>query len=145
MNSREILREANMSARPEFYSGRGAIRADLNDGILEKIHQGVQREYGEEAAKQFTIMVANIPVLSATDFLISFYALENHGWKYDSDKVRSDAPRGILVAKDEEGNYDYAHGMLSMVDAISLGGRDETAYIKGQFLRRHGIEPSKHF
>ena len=67
LEAMQIVMEAGMSARPEFYSGRGAISCDLNDKILEKVHKGVQREHGEEAAKQFVQMVADVPKLSATD------------------------------------------------------------------------------
>jgi hypothetical protein len=36
----EIIQDAGMSTRPEYYSGRGAITCDLNSDILEKFIKG---------------------------------------------------------------------------------------------------------
>jgi hypothetical protein len=139
MDARQIVSEAGISAHPEFYSGRGAIRDDLNDRILEKVYQGVQREYGEEAAKQFVQMVADIPKLSATDFLLNLYSLEGQEWKWNKKVLGNE--NGIDVGP------DYGEGTREFIAETSvlhvLGGmsdRDETAYIRGQFLRRHGID-----
>ena len=84
LNARMIVRKAGMSDMPGFYSGRGAILSDLNPDILRRIYEGVQREHGKGVAKQFVKMVATIPKLSATDFLLSFYRLGKwleNGWK----------------------------------------------------------------
>ncbi|MDO8656829.1 MAG: hypothetical protein Q7K45_06330, partial [Nanoarchaeota archaeon] len=83
LKAREIVESAGISAHPEFYSGRGATTTDLNDRKLEQVYQGIQREYGEKAAQSFAQMVAGIPKLSATDFLLTLYALEGRGWKWD--------------------------------------------------------------
>ncbi|MEK6925812.1 MAG: hypothetical protein AABW50_00895 [Nanoarchaeota archaeon] len=83
-------------------------------------------------------MVAGIPVLSATDFLVTLYFLEMNGWKYDSKRVKSDAPGGILVAKKEDGSYDLDHGMFSIMAALSNNGRDDTPLIRGDFLAKYG-------
>ena len=39
LEAREIVSSAGMSARPEFYSGRGAITDDLTGQKLEKIYE----------------------------------------------------------------------------------------------------------
>ena len=141
MDARQIVMEADMSARPEFYSGRGAIACDLNDKILEKVYQGVQREHGEEAAKQFAQMVADVPKLSATDFLLTLYRLEGQGWKWDTKILGNE--KGVYV----DGPTDEAKiavGFVIIAGALSGdSSRDETGYIRGEFLRRHGIESPK--
>lgn len=128
-----------MSARPEFYSGRGAIRDDLDSRRLETVYQLVKREHGEEAAQNFAQMIADIPVLSATDFLLSLYRLESRNWKWD---------KGLLG--DEEGidvGPDYGDGKreaiaFSTVVSVLGGGfdRDETHFIRDKFLRDHDIK-----
>lgn len=46
------------------------------------IYQGILKEYGKDAAKQYVTMVAEIDVLSATLFLNSLYALDGMKWKW---------------------------------------------------------------
>ena len=89
MTPREIVHiytKRKMSTRPEFYSARGAIACDLNSPILEMIFKGVKAEIGEDAAKQFIQMVADIDVLSATHFLNTFYVFGENGWKWERPK-----------------------------------------------------------
>ncbi len=79
----------------------------------------------ESAAENFVQMIEEMQVLSATDFLISLYALESNNWKYESERVGSDATGGILVRKDSDGNYDPLHGQFSMIAALYNAGRDD--------------------
>src|SRR3989338_9163592 len=85
LNAGEIVAKAGMSKRPEFYSGRGTILADLNSNILEKIYQEINEIHGEKVSKQFVKIVKEIPGLSATDFLLSLYKLESNNWKWKKD------------------------------------------------------------
>ena len=66
---KEIIRNNNMSTRPEYYSGRGATISDLNEKILFGIHKDLKKEFGESAGNGFVKMVNGIKVLSATAFL----------------------------------------------------------------------------
>src|SRR3989338_10146114 len=113
MNARQIAMNAGMSTRPEFYSGRGAIACDLNDKILEKVFQSVQKEYGEEAAKQFAQMVADVPKLSATDFLLTLYRLEVQDWKWSKRMLGNE--KGIDVGP------DYGDGTREAVAMATIG------------------------
>ena len=47
-----------MSTRPEFFSGRGATTSDLNYETLTGIHDGIKKEFGDGAAKNFVLMVS---------------------------------------------------------------------------------------
>ena len=132
LGAREIVSRAGMSDRPGFYSGRGAIISDLNDAILEKIYQGISCEYGEESADQYAQMVAVMPKLSATDFLLTLYRLEANGWVWDARIL----PNTNGIYPDSEGS-----AFATVVEVLfGSGERDETPYIRGGFLRRHGIE-----
>ena len=137
----DIIRNNRMSTRPEYYSGRGATMSDLDSEILEGIHKGILKEYGEDAAKNFVKMVADIKVLSATTFLQELYQLFNNDWKYTEKKKHAD---GIAIPKNDEGEYDEdstLSGMMGVMSAMTHNGRDDTSRIKGGFLQSHGVKP----
>lgn len=136
---RDIVCEAGMSDRPEYYSGRGAILSDLRPEHLQRIHDLINREHGGEAAKNFIEMVANMKDLAASNFLTCLYALEARNWKYDG--FQSDLVGGITLAKDKDGNYNMASGMLGILAALCSSGRDETETIRQPFLRDIGYKP----
>jgi len=138
-NAREIVREAGMSDRPEHYSGRGATSSDLNFEILEKVYTGIKNEHGDAAAEQFAQMVADIPRLTATDFLLTTYRLERNDWKWNERLLGNE--KGIDVGPDM-GDGSRASIGFSTIAGI-LGGSnklDESFYIREQFLRNHGIK-----
>ena len=146
IDAKQIIQEAGMSTRPEFYSGRGATSSDLNDDILENVYRLIQQAHGakgDEHAKQFAQMVADIPVLSATDFLLTLYKLELHDWKWDKNILGNE--NGIYV----DGPTDAAKFAVGMatIGNVMFGSRsrerDQTEYIRRLFLNRHGIEPPK--
>ena len=136
---KDIIRNNKMSTRPEFYSGRGAITCDLNSEILEGIFQAIKKEYGTQPSKNFVKMVSDIKVLSATAFLEELYELFSNNWKYRKKRSHSS---GVVVPKNENGEYDLAGGMFGMMNAM-LNNRDETDRIKGQFLYSRGIRPKE--
>jgi len=139
---KEIIRSVpSMSTCPEYFSGRGATLTDLNSEILEKIYQGIEKEFGEKAASNYVKMVDGIKVLSATTFLQELYLLESRGWEYVPKRDES----GIVVPKNEDGEYNTELGMLGMISALSSSGRDDTQQIKGHFLLTHGIKPKEKF
>ena len=133
-----IIRNNQMSTSPEFYSGRGATLSDLNDRILEGIHNGIKKEYGLDAAKNFVKMVNDIKVLSATTFLQELYNLFFNNWKYINKKQHA---ASVSVPKNEDGEYDMDMGMFGMMEARMNSVRDDTQMIKTGFLIRHGIKP----
>lgn len=136
---REIIRNNRMSTRPEYYSGRGATRSDLDSNILEGIYKGILKEFGKTAAKNYVKMVADIKVLSATTFLQELYQLQYNDWKYIKKEKHAD---GISVPKNDNGEYDddsVFSGMLGIFAAMG-NNRDDTQSIRGGFLRNHGIK-----
>jgi len=130
-----IIHSTGMSNRPGYYSGRGATLTDLNGDKLTKIHAGIKKEFGEEAAKSFVLMVADIKVLSATTFLVELYNLYNADWKYVKKKVHAS---GLEIEKDENGQHNMLQGFASIF--ASLGNdRDDTYEIRHSFLRSNGM------
>lgn len=129
----DIVRASGMSDNPGFYSGRRAMLSDLDDRKLEKIYREINSQHGPDAAGQFVHMVANVPKLTATDFLLSLYSLEQNGWKFDRDAL-----------SDRKGIYPSSDGSALWTVASVLGGFgtvDDTSYIRNDFLRRHEYKP----
>ena len=140
LNAEEIVVKAGMSKRPEFYSGRGTILADLNSEILEKIYQGIDKVYGDKASKQFVNMVKEIPVLSATDFLLNLYKLESNNWKWEKNLFGNE--NGVYV----DGPTDDAKmvvGFMTIAEGLYPRKRDDTISIKSPFLANHKVKPKE--
>ena len=140
---KEIIRKNNLSTRPEFTSGRGAIVCDLNGTQLEGIYQDILKEYGVKAAKNFLKMVDDIQVMSCTTFLEELYMLCGNGWRY-TKKPKEQQANGVSIPKNNKGEYDensMLSGMVGIFSAMSNGCRDETPQIKNYFLSSHGIKP----
>lgn len=135
---KEIIRNNRMSTRPEYYSGRGATLSDLNSEILQGIYLGIKKEFGDKAAENYVKMVVGIKVLSATTFLNELYSLYYKDWKY---RTKKSDESGIAIQKNENGDYDPTHGMLSIFGLLSNNDRDDTQQIKGSFCRTHNIKP----
>jgi len=137
---KDVIRSVpNMSTRPEYYSGRGATTTDLNNDILFAIQRGIREEFGEDAAKNFAIMVSEIKVLSATTFLQELYRLEGFDWKYTLQGKESET--GIEVPMDEDGEYNAPMGMLGVQNAMASYGNDDTYRIRYHFLNVNKLEP----
>jgi len=131
----EIVMQCRMSGRPEFYSGRGATSRDLSSDKLESIYGRIEKHPGKKAAEDFARMVADIPVLSATDFLLSLYRLEANGWAWDKR----------LLGR-ENGLYARMPGEALGTIVSALGGfldRDDTVGIRYEFLKKHSLKDPK--
>jgi len=128
ITAEKIVHEVGMSARPEFYSGRGARRSDLSGEMLIAIHKIITEKLGENQAKEFVTMIQNISCLSATNFLNSLFALEANNWVYKPGEERN-----IDLGPDEP--EKLAIGIASLVEVMfSSERRDETELIRNSFF-----------
>jgi hypothetical protein len=125
-----IIREAKMSPRPEYYSGRGATQTDLPAASLKRIYELIKYHHGDDAAENFCHMVFEIPKLSATEFLLALYGLEARGWKWSP---KSHQYRGGIYPG------DIGSAMMTVVDVLcgSLD-RDDTHAIRLGFFSAIG-------
>ncbi|MBR9681169.1 MAG: hypothetical protein GOV00_00005, partial [Candidatus Altiarchaeota archaeon] len=121
----ELVRGAYLDIRPSYYSGRGAIRDDLNEKHLSKIYKDLC-EIDPGRGTQMVEMVMEMPILSATDFLINFYTLEANDWRWEEHLLGNQ--KGVYVE-----NAESAHN--TFVSALYFGGRDQTIEIKREFLK----------
>jgi hypothetical protein len=77
-------------------------------------------------------MVADVPKLSATDFLLTLYRLDGQDWKWDKKMLGKE--KGIY-ATDEATGFATIMGVIFGDNSV-----DETSYIRREFLRRHEIK-----
>ncbi|MGD9726947.1 MAG: hypothetical protein AB7L09_00660 [Nitrospira sp.] len=130
LDSRRFVTEAGLSRRPAYYSGRGAIRCDLNEVHLMKIYQQILDARFPGAAIEFIKLVASMQTLSATEFLQEFYRLEREGWIFKP----GDAPtQWAIDGRMDDGSLQVS-AMASIFQALSGPKRDETPSIKFGFL-----------
>ncbi|MDD5649909.1 MAG: hypothetical protein PHF86_05730 [Candidatus Nanoarchaeia archaeon] len=128
----EIVSKIGMSMRPEFYSGNGARIDYLNHLTLEKLYKEIESGYGRKAAQNYVQMVADIPVLYPTDFLLSLYKLEARDWKWEKSMLGNE--KGIYAG-------DFITGAVTTISILANSTEiDETRAIRDSFLRNHGIE-----
>ena len=101
-NIHEICRRAGMTSSPEYYSGRGVNRGDLNEDHLIKIHNLIKRFHGDDQAAQFVEMVKDVDDMSATSFLMQLHNFFNGGLKHTPIKghAREEMNDGIKVGSE---------------------------------------------
>ena len=133
---REIGIEAGMNPLPEQWSGRPANGFDLKDETLENFYQILQERFGDHAAQNFAQMVADIPELTATDFLLAFHALEGNNWNWSKGMIKQVINNGGVKVT------NFATGIGTLCERILRQGRttDWTGLVRDDFLARHGIE-----
>jgi hypothetical protein len=128
MSVREIIHaytDGRLSSRPEYYSGRGVNRGDLNASHIKMVYDGVLKELGEDAAKAFVEMLRELKDLSATGFLNSLYRLERSGWVFDK-AVFNQSGDGI-AAVDE---------VTAFCTVASMFGRNSDPELEAMFSRQ---------
>jgi hypothetical protein len=128
-----------LTPRPGYYAGRGPMICDLNSEILEDLWKGIQKNVGDEAARNFVLMVENLKDMSASAFLVSFQHYWHNKWRWDD---RQQQP-GDGVALSGHGEALYTEGMFAVLSALSdkrdTHTRDwQSDEIKRSFLMRHG-------
>ena len=126
-----MVQAIGMSHRPAFYSSRGATLTDLNDVLLEGLYQHIIGVFGQPAADAYAQMVARVPVLSATAFLLSLYDLERKHWDINACEPST---QNFHLEDHEDGWGAIAGAVVGLHH-----GSGDTARIRAQFLKRHGI------
>lgn len=106
----------SMSARPEFYSGRGVICSDLGPNHLQAIYNGLKEDFGQEATRQFCLMIEDLTDLSATNFLNQFYVFFNNGRRWCKKTVKES---GIDIGSDDGTGTREAITMVSVIGVLS--------------------------
>jgi hypothetical protein len=137
-----VLNSCGMGTHPGYFSGRGVNGSDLDDKILERIYQAIVENKGQEAGNAFVDMVEGIPVLSATDFMLTLQSLEAHDYVWNAVE-HSARKKGVYP--DSLGSA-FATVVQAMGGAGAFSrnedkaGRDArtTLCIRGEFLMRHG-------
>ena len=119
-----------MSARPSYYSGRGATLSDLDGEKLLKIQESIIANHGNDAGKSFFDMVVSMREMNATDFINNLYTLEANGWKWSAERAEK---CGIDIEKDEHVRHNLVSALATAGAMMSRHG-DDTDRIKRYFL-----------
>jgi len=82
MTAREMVNSVGMSEHVEVYANRVATWTDLSVSHVLGIYNRIRNEIGAHAVEAFVSMVENLKILTASNFLSAFYALEENGWVY---------------------------------------------------------------
>jgi len=130
-----------MSARPGYYSARGVTTSDLNSRTLEELHAGITRTFGEEAAKDFVTLVADVQELSASNFLMALSAFESAEFKWEPQTISYQNP--FCQKNDKRRNLQYNNEVEALHTVLNvlggMGGQNDSRYsIAGAFLESHG-------
>lgn len=134
--------KGTLSPRSGYYAGRGPRSGDLGDTHLEMLWTGIRDDVGEEAARNFVLMVEALDDISATAFLVSFehYFCNKFRW-LNRQQTRQD---GITLS----GRGEQLRAEATFLIFEALGGsrsspeddKRQSYYIKEPFLRRHGVK-----
>ena len=122
ITARDMVQSVGLNCHPEYYRGRGARFNDLDGTKLANIHQKIQENFGENAAKAFVTMVENVKVLSVKKFLESLYALEQNHWQF-SDKIQTEI-------NEKKENYGSMRTVYEYHESLN----DDTDYIRRSFF-----------
>ena len=122
VTARDIVQSEKINCSPEYYKGRGARFSDLSGVKLANIHQKIQENFGQDAAKAFVTMVEKVKVLSVKKFLESLYALEQNNWRF-SEEIQTEI-------NEKKENY----GKMSVIYEYQESLRDDTFAIRRSFL-----------
>jgi hypothetical protein len=124
------------------YAGRLPTKSDLNSPILQSLYDGIKKELGVDAAKNFVRFVNKLDDLSASSFIVAFERFCAEGCKVVDIKQYG-------VDRNRVTGYGAAGEMQAFaVIAEALGGRkrseDEIRQIsddiKYQFILSHQKE-----
>jgi hypothetical protein len=117
-----------MASSPGHYSGRRATTSDLNIDLLNKIADGIKKDYGVSAHDSFVKMVWSMPSLAATAFLSNLYELEAANWDL-SNALLSNDKNFVESQTEAEG------AVLQTIFNLKFDQPDQTEYIRRNFRK----------
>jgi hypothetical protein len=140
-----VRKHSGMSPRPGYYAGRGPCTDDLNDQQLERLYTGLKTEVGDEAARNFVMMVEDLEDMSAAAFLWSFDALLGPQTVGRTSRQTAD---GVTVSGLRPGR-SFAEAECLRAERTERPAQPlksserQSESIKRSFLMRHGVRPIK--
>lgn len=97
---KRILYTSGLSARPEYYSGRGARISDLNGKMLFSIYEKLSRlDYNK--GLNMVNMTLNMKRLRTSEFLESLYTLVSNNYNQEFNEEQNTNIYVLLSEKDE--------------------------------------------
>lgn len=84
VTAKEIVRSVGIMDLPEYYSGKQVNFSDLNGDKLYAIYLKIKENLGDNQANAYVIMVQQLKILTASNFLECLYALEKNNWSKET-------------------------------------------------------------
>lgn len=84
ITAKEIVRSVDIVDLPEYYSGKDVNFSDLNGDKLYAIYLKIKENLGDNQANAYVIMVQQLKILTASNFLECLYALEKNNWSNET-------------------------------------------------------------
>lgn len=114
--------------------------------MLEDLWSGIKEDVGDEAARNFVMMVESLDDMSATAFLVSFEHYFHNKFRWDDRKqAKGD---GNTLSGYGEALHHEAFGLIANA-LTERRSSDEMKWqsmeIKESFLMRHGTRPSTRY
>jgi hypothetical protein len=113
----ELCSRANISSRPEYYSGRPA--GDITETHLTKLHELIKKFKGDEAASNFVEMIKGTQDFAATSLVKRILKLASLNYKWDS-KLDEEQKQGDNIELDGTPMQAMAT-MMSVFSKTGLG------------------------
>jgi hypothetical protein len=136
-----VRKHSRMCPRPGYYAGRGPLTCDLDSNELERLWEGLKTEVGDEAARNFVMMVEELEDMSATAFLWSFMRFwPTKRWS----NQKADRRDGVTVSG--YGDDAFMEAEVCVMNVLS-DRRDPEAQkqtsrnIKERFLMQYDVRP----
>lgn len=127
---KRIIYTSGLSARPEYYSGRGARLSDLNGQMLYSIYNKLTR-LDQNKGLNMAIMTLNMNSLETTNFLEKLYQLVENN--YNLEKLQlSDNNYSLGTTKNNEKENTELYTYSTSLNNLKT---DDTEIIKFEFKR----------
>jgi len=125
---KSIIERSGLNSRPDFYSGRGTMRCDLNEDMLISIYNKLAK-IDKNKALNMAKMTFNMPTLGATEFLQSLYNLVYNNYNLDENVINENN----ISLGNSRGMQRNVVAMASIMSAFGGYRRNETESIKSSF------------
>ena len=125
-----------------FYAGRGPNKDDLGTRHLELFYEGIKKDVGNEAAKNFVRFVNKLDDLSASAFIVAFEQFIARNCTVVAIKQRKEDGNRL----DARGGHLQAQGMAVIMNAFAGRRqsfdeiRSSSYEIKAAFIQKHQKE-----
>ena len=135
----DLFKAGNMSARAEYYSGRGPNRGDCGADHLAKIHAFLKAR-DPEAAKAMVMTIFQLEEMGASEIIIALEQLHWNNYRMPEEILQPKQTEAVAEGfkNPETGNYDSQQvaGMCGLFNLLGDRSTPEERRIKGDGIKQ---------